>query len=424
MNDASTLAMLRLTLVRGLGPTLIRRLLEGFGSAEAALDASVEALASVRGISLAKACQCREDFSRDDLVGAELDLVARHGVALLGREDASYPALLKLIHDPPPLLYVKGSLHADDALALAIVGARKCTRYGREMADRLAAGCGGSLCIVSGGAYGIDAAAHRAALRVGSRTISVLGSGLADPYPKPHIELFDQIVASGGVVMSELPMTASPQPGNFPSRNRIISGLALGTLVVEAAVRSGAMITARLAAEDHGREVMAVPGPADSPMSEGCHKMIRDGWATLVTRPSDIFEALGETGQLLKATAEQAAATGTSTPPPVASNPLDVQLSDSQRKIIAALERPLPINEIARSTSLAMHQIQADLTMLEIRGILVREAGAYATTRPPETCPGVSIKPPGASPEVPSKIFPQIPGAGESSVQIPIGDAS
>jgi DNA processing protein len=267
------------------------------------LQATPAALALIPGISQTKALSFCNHWQSDEPVLAEMLLVEQHGVSLLSIEDEGYPKLLKWINDPPPLLYVKGRFAEEDALGLAIVGARKCTRYGREMADRFAAGCSQlGLTIISGGAYGIDAAAHQAALRIKGRTIAVIGNGLAKPYPDAHRDLFDAIVTSGcGAVISEFPMTTSPRPENFPARNRIISGLSLGTLVIEAANRSGALITARLAAEDHGREVMAVPGPVDSAMSEGCHRIIREGWATLVTKPAEVLENLGEAGQLLQA---------------------------------------------------------------------------------------------------------------------------
>jgi DNA processing protein len=223
---------------------------------------------------------------------------------LITIHDAGYPRLLRHIPDPPQLLWVRGELREDDALALAMVGSRRCTHYGREQADRFAADAASAdLCVVSGGAPGIDAAAHRAALRLGGRTLAVIGSGLSTPYPKEHHELFDQIAdptAARGAVLSDLPMTAPTQPENFPRRNRIISGLSLGVLVVEAAARSGALITARLCVEEHGRELMAIPGRIDSKASEGCHRMIRQGWATLVTGGADVLDALDESGQILK----------------------------------------------------------------------------------------------------------------------------
>lgn len=370
--------MLKLTLTPGLGPTLIRRCLEAFATAADVLKATPDQLALISGISKVRATSFCQYWRSDESVLAEMQLVNEHGVHLLSIEDENYPKLLKWINDPPSLLYVRGQLTAEDALGLAIVGARKCTRYGREMADRFAAGCSQlGLTIVSGGAYGIDTASHAATLRVKGRTIAVIGNGLAKPYPQANAKLFDDIVASGGAVISELPMATSPRPENFPARNRIISGLSLGTLVIEAANRSGALITARLAAEDHGREVMALPGPVDSPMSSGCHRIIREGWATLVTSPAEVLENLGEAGQLLQAQA------GTTQNAGIAEQPslFTANLSETQQKIMAVLDGDLAINDIARLTTLPMHILQADLTMLEIRGAITRHAGKYAKKR-------------------------------------------
>lgn len=369
--------MLKLVMTPGLGPTLIRRCLEAFGSAGQVLEATTFELAAINGISPAKAATFCRHWQSDQALLAEMQLASDHGVTLLSIEDDAYPKLLKWINDPPPLLYVRGRITEEDALGLAIVGARKCTRYGQEMADRFSAGCSQlGLSIISGGAYGIDAAAHRAALRVKGRTIAVIGNGLAKPYPDAHRLLFEEIVAAGGAVISELPMATSPRPENFPARNRIISGLSLGTLVIEAANRSGALITARLAAEDHGREVMALPGPVDSAMSEGCHRIIREGWATLVTKPAEVLENLGEAGQLL-----QAHDPGKVEDAPQQPSLFTANLTDSQRKIVDSLDRELAINDIARLTTLPMHVIQADLTMLEIRGLISRQAGKYAKKR-------------------------------------------
>ncbi len=378
MEQSSSHAMLQLTLTPGLGPTLIRRCLEAMGTAEQILQATAQQLAAIPGISANKAAKFIASWQDQTAVQNELALIEQYGVELLSIADEHYPQSLKWINDPPPLLYVRGKLAQEDALGLAIVGARKCTRYGREMADRFAAGCSQlGLTIISGGAYGIDTASHAATLRVKGRTIAVIGSGLARPYPQPNIQLFDDIVASGGAVISELPMTTSPRPENFPARNRIISGLSLGTLVIEAANRSGALITARLAAEDHGREVMALPGPVDSAMSAGCHRIIREGWASLVTSPAEVLENLGEAGQLLQANA------GTEFKEQSVEQPslFTANLTDSQAMIVEKLEGEMDLNAIARTTGLPMHTIQADLTMLEIRGVVSRQAGKYAKKR-------------------------------------------
>ena len=386
MSEVTERDWLRLTLAPGLGPTRLRRCIDHFGSPLAVFEAGATQLAQIKGISTRLARELRNQLDRtgeSDELAAEQRLIEQHGVHLLTCDDPAYPALLRHIPDAPPLLYVRGRFEAEDALALAVVGARRCTHYGREQTQRLATLCSQSgLCIVSGGAYGVDAVAHRAALEAGGRTAAVLGSGLAKPYPPQHAELFDQIAAGRGAVVSELPMTFPPMAENFPRRNRIISGLALGVLVIEASSRSGALITARLAAEEQGREVMALPGRVDSPASAGCHKMIRESWATLVTSSGDVLDALGETGQLLKARAGgQAAGQSGDGDDGRPTSLFEQNLTDSQRKIFDALSAPQALDQLAAATGMAVQAVQADLTMLEIRGVIRKEGTTFAGAR-------------------------------------------
>lgn len=375
-------ALLALTLTEGFGQATITRCIESFGSAEEALGASANALAGLDQVGAQRARKLRTALDRtlnDGVVECERELIDSNGVHLIGLNDAEYPKLLRHIPDPPALLWVRGRMVAEDALGLGMVGSRRCTQYGREQADRFASLCAQSgLCIVSGGARGIDGAAHRAALRAGGRTIAVIGSGLADPYPHDHKELFDQIAepdpgagAGHGAVVSEFPMLTPPSAQNFPRRNRIISGLSLGVLVVEAALRSGALITARLAVEEHHRELMAVPGRVDSQASAGCHKIIREGWATLVTSPADVLDALGEAGQMLKAGLQQ------ETPGSDQSPAKDLGLNEPQRKIVEALSGPSSLDQLVAWTGLPVHAVQAELTMLEVRGAVRRQGGLF-----------------------------------------------
>ncbi|MCC6580582.1 MAG: DNA-protecting protein DprA [Phycisphaeraceae bacterium] len=370
--------LLLLTLTPGLGPVRIGRGLIALGSARAMAQAGADALASALGMSPLQAqgmIRSMREVAAADVVAEERRLAAELGVTLVAWDDPSYPRLLKLIADPPPLLYVKGAVTEQDALALAMVGSRKCSHYGREQADRFAAGCAmAGLCIVSGGAYGVDTAAHRAALRVGGRTLAVIGSGLAQPYPPDNHELFDAIARQGAVI-SELPMRTAPRPENFPSRNRIISGLSLGVLVVEAALRSGALITARLAAEDHAREVMALPGRVDSPTSAGCHRILREGWASLVTSPAEVMQSLGEAGQTLAASQSS----GDADAPPTAPA---MTLTPSQRTIFDHLQSPATLDDLATVAGLPIATLRADLTLLEIRGLVRRQGVMLSRVQP------------------------------------------
>ncbi|MCA9287300.1 MAG: DNA-processing protein DprA, partial [Phycisphaerales bacterium] len=294
--DDRTRAMLALTLTPGIGPILAARLIAAFGSPDAALAASPAALERVPGIGRVKA-KSLVDTIRQGPAGLEreLDLIDRLAVRLIAVGSPDYPPLLAQIPNPPPLLYVRGRFEPElDRYPVAIVGSRRCTAYGLEQAERFAGVLGrAGLTIVSGGARGIDSAAHRGSLRAAGRTIAVMGCGLAHTYPPENRDLFEQIVAEGrGLLVSELPMDTAPAAENFPARNRIISGLSLGVIVLEAGRNSGSLITARLAGDDHGREVMAIPGRVDSQASEGTHALLKEGAAMLVTSPGDVLALL------------------------------------------------------------------------------------------------------------------------------------
>lgn len=385
--DSSLDSMLILTLATGLGPVLTRRAIASLGSAEAVVGASTHQLSRVEGLGGKRAQDIRQSIDEvldKNLLAREKELIEQYRATLLYIDDEGYPALLRHIADPPPLLYVRGELRKEDSLALAVVGARQCTGYGREQADRLSALCvQAGLTIVSGGALGIDAAAHHAALRAGGRTIAVLGSGLAEPYPREHEQLFDRIAnvhgEPRGAVMSELPMSTPPIAQNFPRRNRIVSGMSLGVLVIEASLRSGALITARIAAEEHGREVMALPGRVDSSASAGCHKILREGWATLITSGAEVLDALGETGSLLKA--GMTVSENGQEKEPAQPSLFHQNLSASQQKIVDVLAEPRQLEQIAANTGLAIHIIQADLTMLQIRGVIAKEGMNFKRKR-------------------------------------------
>jgi DNA processing protein len=378
MNRDELDAHLRLALASGLGPRLTHRLVAHFGGAAAAVGATTRELGEVAGIGASRASAIRRALD-EAAVDEQWRCIEQHGVTLLPIDDPGYPALLKHIHDPPPLLYVRGMLNRNDGLAVAIVGSRRCTAYGREQAERLGAGCAqAGLAVVSGGARGIDSAAHRAAMRVKGRTIAVLGCGLSQCYPPENAELFDQI-ASSGAVISELPMTSPPVAEHFPRRNRIISGLALGVLVVEAARRSGALITARLAAEEHHREVMALPGRADSGASSGCHHIIREGWATLVTNAADVLECMGEAGRMLRESVAFGAGpddVAAGSCEPSGRSVVEATLTEPQRRLVEALAgEASDIDALSRATGLEMATLRTQLTLLELRGVVERIAG-------------------------------------------------
>lgn len=286
------------TLTDGVGPTVFTRLVARFGDAETALGAPASQLLTVNGIGRDTAD--RIAASRDAAQAeAEIEAAAAHGVRIVCRADPEYPAALLRIADPPIVLYVKGALRPTDAVALAVVGSRRCTIYGSEQARRfgeLLAQAG--FTVVSGLARGIDAFAHHGAIDAGGRSIAVFGNGLSDVYPPENRSLAEKLLESGAW-LSELPMRAAVRATNFPGRNRIIAGLTLGTLVVEAAARSGALITARLASE-YNREVFAVPGRLQDPMSIGTNALIRDTSAKLVTGLDDILHELGEVGASIR----------------------------------------------------------------------------------------------------------------------------
>jgi DNA processing protein len=361
MSTASIPAELRplliLHLVPGLGPRLTAALLERFGSAEAILRAGPEELAEVPHIGAKLARDFHDGMRRAD-VDAELAALAQHDVRLLALGTPDYPAPLANIPDPPHLLYVRGGLEKRDANAVAIVGSRHGTSYGRRTAENLAAGLArAGYTIVSGLARGVDGAAHRGTLQAGGRTLAVLAGGLSRIYPPEHADLAREVQAAGAV-LSEAPMHADPMAGMFPARNRIISGLSRAVVIVEAAERSGALITASHAAEQ-GRTVLAVPGPIDSPASGGANALIRKG-AVLCRGVDDVLEELeGVRGE---APARPAA------PPP--------DLDEGQRRIWEFLaEGPRHADEITRHLGVPVAEVTRSLMMLEMRKVLRRLPG-------------------------------------------------
>lgn len=311
---------LRLHLVADVGPIRTRALLDHFGSVEAVLGASVNQLQRVTGIG-PRVAEAIFNARRDDSADRQIEAAAARGARVLCWADPDYPLLLRQTPDPPPCIFIRGSIEREDGVALAIVGSRKCTYYGLEQTQRFSEALArAGLTIVSGLARGIDSAAHQGALTAGGRTLAVLGNGLNHVYPPEHEPLADRITQYGALI-SELPMDAAPDAHHFPPRNRIIIGLSLGVLVVEASHRSGALISARLAA-DYNREAFALPGRVDQPQyTAGTLRLIREGAAQLVTSPQDVLDGLGDVGRILgpSTTPSSAQTVATSATAPAAS---------------------------------------------------------------------------------------------------------
>ncbi len=362
-DEAELLDLLCLTMVPGVGPATFQALMERFKSAGRVLSASESRFRDVFGVGpkLAKAISsARQDFNPE----VERELCRKMGVEIVGRGSEGYPEPLERIPDPPPLLYRKGTLTPADELAIAIVGSRKCTPYGLRTAERLAQSLARvGLTVVSGLARGIDAAAHRGALKAGGRTLAVLANGLAEIYPPEHEELAAQ-VAEKGAVLSEMPMRQQPMADLFPRRNRIISGLCLGVVIVEATPKSGSLVTARHAMEQN-REVFAVPGPVDSLPSRGCHRLIRDG-ARLVETVDDILEELGPLVREVRTSEDSV---------PVR-KPAELALSDQERMILGHLDdSPRGVDELIGKTRQTASQVMATLSVLEMRRLIRRMPG-------------------------------------------------
>ncbi|MBU4270662.1 MAG: DNA-processing protein DprA [Planctomycetes bacterium] len=353
---------LRLSMISGVGPRIRKALLERFGSARAVLAAAPSELLEVQGIG-PKLTRKFVDADHEIDVRAEIELCRQRGIDILVETDPDYPRSLREIHDPPGVLFVRGKLKPDDALAIGIVGTRHGTQYGLRMAERLAGSLArAGLTVISGLARGIDAAAHRGALAVGGRTIAVLASGVLNIYPPEHDKLAAEIAARGALV-SESPAGGEPLAGMFPQRNRLISGMSLGVIVVEAAERSGALITARHAMEQ-GREVFAVPGNVDSRTSRGCHRLIRDG-AKLVESADDVLEELGPLVEAAPRDDGQAI-----------HHPAELLLNEQEQQVLSAVGgEATPIDQIISDTGLPVPQVLSTLSVLEMRRLIRRLSG-------------------------------------------------
>lgn len=350
-------ALLTLHLVPGLGPRLTAALLERFGSAEAILRAGPDELSAVPHVG-AKLAQDLSRAVREVDLEPELELMERFGAKLLAWGTPEYPPSLVNIPDPTHLLYLRGAWEPRNAKAVALVGSRACTSYGIRTAERLARELAGAgYTVVSGLARGIDGAAHRGALKAGGRTLAVLAGGLSRIYPPEHADLAREVEAAGAL-FSEATMGMEPLAGMFPARNRLITGLSLGVVVVEAAEKSGALISARHAG-GQGRTVFAVPGPVDSAASGGSNRLIREG-AILVRGVEDILEELeGVSGAVALAPIE-------------APSGLDA----TQQRIWEFLDQqPRHVDELTRHLGLAVPEVSRQLMLLEMKKVIRRLPG-------------------------------------------------
>lgn len=358
----------RLKAVHGIGNLICKRLIDAFGSPEAVFSAPPERLARVEGISdrLARGI-IRQALS--PTAPAEIELAAKSGCRILCLTDPGYPDLLRQIADPPALLYVRGNLDPA-AVGVAVVGSRRATRYGLEVARQLGSQLArAGITVVSGLALGIDTAAHQGALAAGGPTVAVLGSGLLRVYPPENEKLFEQIACDGAVI-SEFSLTAGPDAPHFPQRNRIISGISRGTVVVEAAMRSGALITARLAAEQN-REVFAVPGSIRSTASSGTHLLIQQG-AKLVANAADIIE------ELTPFAISAGLGAGGAPPPSPTPQAAPGGLTPAEQLVYSTLE-PYPehIDALAKRLDMATGPLAAILLALELKGLAVQHPGMH-----------------------------------------------
>ena len=349
-------ALVALNMVDHVGPVRLRQLLQVFGEPTAILQASKRQLLNVQGVGEDTATAISNWETTIDLA-AELKRVSEFGCHVVIQDDQEYPELLKQIYDPPIVLYVKGTLLAKDKNAVAMVGSRQTTHYGLEVARKLGYQLGYlGVTVVSGGARGIDTAAHQGALNANGRTVAVLGTGINIVFPPENAELFERI-ATNGAVVTQFPFNRPADKQSFPIRNRIVAGMSLGTVVVEANLTSGALITANFAT-DYGRQVFAVPGRIDSPRSKGCHDLIKKG-AKLCEGAEDI---LSEFEYLFPPTNRS------SDPAAVAA----LTLSENEQIVYDALNdaEELAIDEIIRASSLPASVVSVVLLSLEMKKLI------------------------------------------------------
>jgi DNA processing protein len=351
-------AYIILNLIEGIGPVSVRRLIDALGSPKAILEADREALMKVHRVGEKLALKILTQ--RDNLAAeTEIDRAAKIGARIITPIDEEYPEVLKTIHNPPLALYILGRILPQDAKAIAIVGSRATSHYGLTAADRFAYQLGQTgFTVVSGLARGTDTAAHRGALKSGGRTIAVLGSALDCLYPPENADLAEKI-SKKGAVLSEYPMGRKADRMTFPYRNRIISGLSMGLLITESAVKGGSMHSAE-AAMEQGRTVFALPGRIDMPGSRGPHLLIKNG-AKLVERLDDLLEEY----EFLIPPAEL------ETPEEATAARPDVPLTEEESKVVEALwQEPLDVDSLARKIGMPSHELSGLLLGLEMKRVI------------------------------------------------------
>jgi DNA processing protein len=358
-------AWLALKRVDGIGDVLYGRLLEKFGSPRAVFAATEPELFSVEGIRHQTVRSIRAVVDSVP-IETEMNSLEQHGVHIITIQDRDYPERLKQIHDPPPLLFLKGKLRPEDHQSIAVVGSRHCSEYGRAIAHQISQQLAlRGFTIISGLARGIDASAHEGALKAGGRTLGILGCGVDVRYPPEHDRL-KEAISKQGAIISEFSMGTAPEPKNFPKRNRVIGGMSLGVIVVEAAQKSGALVTAACALEQ-GREVFAVPGPIGSKTSVGTHRLIKQG-AKLVESVEDVLEELkGSIGTSMMRGPVQSASPG-----PVQFG----SLNPKEKEIYHMLsQEPQHIDALTVQAQLSASKLAGLLLQLELKGVIKQLAG-------------------------------------------------
>ncbi len=370
-------AYIILNMISGVGPIRLSRLCERFGSPSAVLSAKKSELSSVDGVGGALGGEIAKWKDNIDL-DAELRLVEKAGVKIISRGDAEYPSRLAELPDAPLCLYLRGNIEALSGNLLGIVGSRRISNYGRRMAEYLAASAAyAGWIVVSGLAFGADAVAHDAVVNAKGKTIAVLGGGLARIFPQDNIPLARRIIDAEGAILSEFPMEFPPNKRSFPMRNRTISGLSLGTLVIEAGSISGALITAKFALEQ-GRMVFAVPGEADNPQARGCNRLIRDG-AKLVENFDDVLEEFEFLPGVLRKSQGDDGANLSSTK---GKSNASLQIDEDEAKIIALLENgEKSADSLVVEAEMGVGELLALLMQMEMKKLITQNPGKIFSLR-------------------------------------------